>query len=485
MTKINKLDLKKKKKQPASLVRDVPIRSFEEILEKKISQPEESRITGENSAIKKEIIEENKNFKSAAFERKTLPNGLKMIAAPIPGTKTITILLMFGTGSKYESLAINGLSHFLEHMFFKGTRRRPNAQILSSELDALGCEYNAFTSKEFTGYWIKIDSSKAGEAMDVLADMLLHSKFAAAEIEKERGVIIEEINMYHENPMMYIEDVFETGLYGDTPAGREIAGPKANIRSLKRQDFLNYFTSQYGANSAVLCLAGDVKEKSARLAEKYFGQMGRSTFREKLRTSDAQSAPAVRIHFKEGRQAVISLGVRAFDAYHQDKTILKVLSVILGGSMSSRMFTEVREKRGLAYSVHTHSEFFTDTGYLTTAAGIPVGKEEEAVKVILDEYKKIKKTLVAKEELRRAKDLIKGRTIIGFEQSDNVANWYATQAVLKQKISSPEDFFVELEKVTPEDLRSVAREIFKNEKLNLAVIGPFKEVGDFEKILKL
>jgi|WetSurMetagenome_2_1015567.scaffolds.fasta_scaffold77437_2 predicted Zn-dependent peptidase len=419
------------------------------------------------------------------FKKKILSNGLPLISAPIKGTKTITILLMFGTGSKYESWAQNGLSHFLEHMFFKGTPKRPNAKILSSELDALGCEYNAFTSKEYTGYWIKIDSQKAERAMDVLSDMLLHPKFSAVEIEKERGVIIEEINMYHENPMMYIEDVFETCLYGDTPAGWEIAGPKDNIRAFKRQDFVDYFTSQYGADSAVLCLAGNVDKKSGLLAEKYFGKMGKSVFKEKLKTSDAQEMPAIKLHFKEGKQAVISLGVRAFDTYHQDKIILKVLSIILGGSMSSRMFTEVREKRGLAYSVHTHSEFFTDTGYLTTAAGIPVGKQDEAIKVILAEYKKLKNILVTAEELRRAKDLIRGRTIIGFEESDNVANWYVTQAILKQEIESPEEFFSEVEKVSAADIKRVAKDIFQNNKLNLAIIGPFKEKGEFEKILQI
>jgi predicted Zn-dependent peptidase len=419
------------------------------------------------------------------FKTIKLPNGLKLIVAPIAGTKTITILVMFGTGSKYETRAQNGLSHFLEHMFFKGTKNRPNAKKISSDLDSLGCEYNAFTAKEHTGYWIKIDSAKASPAMEILSDMLLHSKFSAAEINKERGVIIEEINMYHENPMMYIEDVFESCLYGDTPAGWEIAGPKENIKELKRASFAEYFASQYGADSAVLCLAGNIGEKTRRLAEKYFGQMARSNFKEKIRASDAQKLPAVKINYKEGNQAVISLGVRAYDSYHQNKIILKLLAVILGGSMSSRMFTEVREKRGLAYSVHTTAECYTDTGYLTTEAGIPVGKQNEAIKVILDEYKKISQKLVSSAELKRAKDLIRGRAIIGFEESDNVANWYAKQAVLKEEIFSPEEYFAKVKAIKAEDILRVARDIFKNAKLNLAVIGPFKQEGEFEKILKL
>ncbi|HTW96656.1 MAG TPA: pitrilysin family protein [Candidatus Methylomirabilis sp.] len=419
------------------------------------------------------------------FKKIKLANGLRVYASPIPGTKTITVMMMFGTGSKYESLSNNGISHFLEHMFFKGTSNRPSAQKISQELDALGCEYNAFTAKEYTGYWIKIDSTKISPAMDILSDMLLYSNFSAAEIEKERGVIIEEINMYHENPMMYVEDLFETCLYGDTPAGREIAGPKENILQMPRASFLEYFKSQYGFNSAVLCLAGKVDKKTERLAEKYFGKMPESIFKDKLKTPDEQQKPQVIIYFKEGKQAVISLGVRAFDTYHRDKTILKVLSVILGGSMSSRMFTEVREKRGLAYFVHTTSELYTDTGYLTTQAGIPVGKQDQAIKVILAEYKKISQQLVSPAELKRAKDLIRGRTIIGFEESDNVANWYAKQAVLKEEMQSPEQFFAELEKVKASDIRRVAKKIFVDQKLNLAVIGPFKEKKEFEKILKI
>jgi predicted Zn-dependent peptidase len=422
---------------------------------------------------------------ASSYNRSLLSNGLKLITAPIAGTKTVTALIMFGTGSKYESLSVSGLSHFLEHMFFKGTKRRLTAQKLSSDLDALGCEYNAFTSKEFTGYWIKIDSTRIAAALDILSDMLLHSEFSSKEINKERGVIVEEINMYHENPMMYIEEVFESCLYGETPAGREVLGPKSNINAFKRQNFLNYYTAQYGANSAVLCLAGNVDEKITHLAEKYFGKMGKAAFKEKIRTPDTQRAPSVKIHYKEGNQAVMSLGVRAYDTYHEDKVILKLLSVILGGSMSSRMFTEVREKRGLAYSVHTSVECYTDTGYLTTFAGIPVGKEEQAVKVILAEYKKMRTKLVSKEELKRAKDLIKGRTVIGFESSDNVASWYGQKAVLKENLVTPEEYFAKIDKIKAEDIRRVAKDIFKNEKLNLAIIGPFQREEDFEKIVRL
>jgi predicted Zn-dependent peptidase len=462
-------------------VQRVAAKSFEE----KIAERTALRIKSEAEPEEEARTEVFESSAAETYNRSLLSNGLKLITAPISGTKTVTALIMFGTGAKYESLSMSGLSHFLEHMFFKGTKKRINAQKISNDLDALGCEYNAFTAKEYTGYWIKVDSSKIAVAMDILSDMLLHSQFSAKEIAKERGVIIEEINMYHENPMMYIEDIFESCLYGDTPAGREIAGTKANIKAFKRQNFLNYYNAQYGANSAVLCLAGDVDEKTGRLAEKYFGKMGKSTFKEKIGTPDGQKSPAVKIHYKEGNQAMISLGVRAYDTYHEDKIILKLMAVILGGSMSSRMFTEVREKRGLAYSVHTTTENYTDTGYLTTQAGIPVGKEEQVIKVILGEYRKMRTKPVSSEELKRAKDLIKGRTVIGFEASDNVANWYAQKAVLKENLTTPEEYFAKIDKVKAEDIRRVAKDIFKNEKLNLAIVGPFQNEADFETLIKL
>lgn len=434
------------------------------------------KINGEEAPVDKPI--------TYTFREKTLENGLRVIFAPLSGTRTVTALMVFGTGSKYESLSQNGLSHFLEHMFFKGTKNRAHAQKISSELDALGSEYNAFTSKEYTGYWIKVDNTKTEPALDILSDMLLNSKFSPAEIDREKGVIIEEINMYHENPLMYIEDVFEKCLYGETPAGREIIGPKENIKKFKRQDFLDYFSSQYGSNSAVLVLAGAISRQTEDLVSKYFEPMIKRPFKEKLRTPDHQSSVQVKTYYQEGKQANLSLGVRTYDTYHPDKIILKVLSVILGGSMSSRLFEEVREKRGLAYYIRTQTEFFTDTGYLTTQAGVPAEKIGEAVETIIAEYQKISEKPVSKEELKRACDLIRGRTIIAFEESDAIANWYARQSVLREEVVNPEQFFAAIDRVTPLDIQRVASDIFKANKLNLAVIGPFKGGGQFEKHLK-
>lgn len=414
-----------------------------------------------------------------------LDNGLRVIYAPMAGTRTITVLVMFKTGSKYEKRENNGISHFLEHMFFKGTDKRPTAMDISSELDSVGAEYNAFTAKEYTGYWIKMAASKAEKAVDIISDMLMNSKFDAEEIEREKGVIIEEANMYHDNPMMYIEDVFEECLYGDTPAGWEIVGPKDNIRNFTRKDFVDYHQTQYGARSAVVCMAGNTEGKES-LAKDYFSKfIENDNFRDKPDIEENQDEPRCLVREKKTDQVNLSLGVRAYPYGHKDEYALKMLSVLLGGSMSSRMFHQVRERRGLAYYVRTNYEALTDSGYLTTQAGVPVGKQDEAIKVILAEYKKIKEEGVPEKELQRTKDLIKGRSVISLESSDDMANWYGKQAVLKGEVKTPEQFFDKINEVSAKDIKRVAEDIFSNNGLNLAVIGPFKGQEEFSKLLDL
>ena len=418
------------------------------------------------------------------YKQKKLKNGLNLITVPMTGTKTITILVMVKTGSKYEDKKNNGISHFLEHMFFKGTAKRPTTLILASELDKVGAEFNAFTSKEYTGYWVKVDSSKIKLAVDIVSDMLLHSKFDFKEIEREKGVIIEEINMRHDNPIIHIEDVFEECLYGDSPAGWEVIGHKENILKLTRQDLLAYLNSQYGAGSTIVCLAGNIKGGGEELISRYFSHLGKTDFKDKEKIKEKQIEPQIKINYKKTGQANISLGVRGIPIGHKDEFILKVMSIILGGSMSSRLFTELRERKGLAYYVSTQAEFYTDSGYLTTQAGVPVEKVEAAIKIILSEYKKLKNILVSEKELKRTKDLIRGRSVIKLEASDDMAGWYAERAIMSDKILPPESFFKKVDQVKSRDIKTVARRIFVNKGLNLAIIGPFKDKKKFERILK-
>ncbi len=418
------------------------------------------------------------------YKKSFLSNKIPVVTVPVKGAKTTTALVVFKTGSKNENAANNGISHFLEHMFFKGTKKRPSALAISGEMDALGGEYNAFTGKEYTGYWFKVANNKLEKALNILGDMLSGSLFESEEIEREKGVIVEELNMYEDNPRMHIEDVFEACLYGDTPAGWETIGTKKNIRGFKRKDFIDYFESQYGAKSAYIILAGGTRPGDKKLAEKLFHSLKKNDYRPKPAVIEEQKAPQLKISRKKTDQAAMSLGVRAFPVGHPDEFKLKLLSVILGGSMSSRLFINLRERNGLAYYVSTITEAYSDSGYLTTQAGVPAGKMEKAIKIILDEYRKIAKELVPAKELKRAKDMLQGRVLLQMEASDNLANWYARQAIYRKNILTPNEMIKRIKAVTPEQIRDLAKRLFVNKNLNLALIGNLKE-EKIKPILKL
>lgn len=406
-----------------------------------------------------------------------------MIIAPVEGTETVTLLAMVDTGSKNEDRNNRGISHFIEHMMFKGTEKRPSTMVISSELDVLGGVYNAFTSKEYTGYWMKINHKQLNKAADVLSDMMFNSKFEQEEIDRERGVILEELNMYLDNPMYHIEDIFENLLYGDQPAGWDVIGIKETLNKMQRKDFINYINSQYGTNNMVLCLAGKIEKDVEKKILKYFS--GKNNTKPVLRpkTKEKQIKPAHNFYYKKTDQAHLSLGVRTFPNNHKDENILKMIAVILGGSMSSRLFMNLRERNGLAYYVRTSPEFYSDSGYLTTNAGVPVDKLDKALKIIIREYNRMRTELISEEELKRAKDMVEGRVVIQFEASDNLANWYGRQVIMKEKITTPKDYLTAIKKITSADIKRVANKIFANDRLNLAVIGPYKDGKKFEKTL--
>lgn len=418
------------------------------------------------------------------YKIEKLSNKIPLITIPVKGAATITALVMVRTGSKYETRSERGISHFLEHLFFKGTVKRPTTLALSGELDSLGGEYNAFTSKEYTGYWIKVAAPKFKKGLEIISDMLLHSRFDAEEIEREKGVIIEELKMYEDNPLMHIEDVFELLLYGDTPAGWDTIGTAANIRRFKRQDFLEYMRTQYGSRSLYVVLAGGVKPDDRRLAEQFLAGFRRNPWRDKPAVRERQTAPRLKAVYKKIDQANISLGVRAYPAGHPDEFKVKLLGIILGGSMSSRLFINLRERNGLAYYVRTSAECYTDSGYLTTQAGVPYEKAGEAVRIILAEYERIKREPVSAQELKRAKDMIQGRSLLRLEATDDLANWYGRQAILRKKMMTPGEFLNKIRKITPEELQATARKVFVARNLNLAMIGQVKAAA-IKPILKL
>ncbi|OIO47333.1 MAG: hypothetical protein AUJ32_03285 [Parcubacteria group bacterium CG1_02_40_82] len=421
------------------------------------------------------------------FRKYTLPNGLRIILAPMEGAQSVTVLVLVGTGSKYETKEINGISHFLEHMFFKGTRKRPTTLEISSVLDEVGGAYNAFTDKEYTGYWAKVDAAHGELALDWVSDIFLNSKIEAEEIEREKGVITEEINMYLDTPMIFIGEVWDKLLYGDQPAGWMVSGEKEIIAKLKREQFIKYLEKQYVAKNAILILAGNgaTVKKIVIKARDYFGRAKKGDFLNKQKVIEKQRQAGLSVHFKETDQTHLVLGCRGFNLFDKKRYAAILLSTILGGFMSSRLFTEVREHRGLAYYIRANNVSLTDSGYLISNAGVDNKRVEDAIKVILDEFKKTKEQKIPEKEIQKAKDHIRGATLLSLESSDEVASFLGGQEVLKKEILLPEEFFKKIEKITAADLQRVAREIFRPEKLNLALIGPFKEKERFEKLLKI
>jgi predicted Zn-dependent peptidase len=416
--------------------------------------------------------------------KKTLKNGLRIISLPNPASITTTALLVVKTGSKYEKAKENGLSHFLEHLFFKGTKKRPSALSLSSDLDSLGSEYNAFTSKEYTGYYIKTAPGFLNKSLDILADMLINPLFPQEEVEREKGVIIEELKMYEDNPLMHIEDVFETCLYGDTPAGWEIIGTEENIKSFSLPLMQSYYNRQYGGKSMTLILSGALKDKDIKLASNLFSLAKDNSWQDKLAVKDEQLKPKMRLVRKKIDQVNLSLGVRAFAVDHPQEIAAKLLSLILGGSMSSRLFISVRERKGLAYYIKNMFEQYSDSGYMTTQAGVPLEKLEEAIKIIIDEYKLIAEKGVSDNELKRTKEMAIGRLKLSLEGSDDLANWYGKQAIMRKKFISPDEYIKKIKALSPKKVNQVAKELFF-QPLNLALIGNIssKKEDNLSKLL--
>ncbi|HRY52841.1 MAG TPA: pitrilysin family protein [Candidatus Portnoybacteria bacterium] len=419
------------------------------------------------------------------FKKTILSNGLRVITAPMAGSQSTTVLVFFATGSKYETKDNNGISHFLEHMFFKGTKKRPTTLDLSEYLDRVGGEYNAFTGQELTGYYAKVAPEYIDMALDWVSDILLNSKFDSAEIEKERGVITEEYNMYLDNPARLVGDLWEELLYGDQPAGWKIIGTKANIAKLPREQFIKYFDAHYQTKNAVVCVAGKVSKDIIKKIEKSFSRLKKGEGKDKLAVKESQEKPEALIYYKATDQTHLCLGARAYDMSHKDRYTLMVLSAILGGMMSSRLFISVREQKGLAYYVRSSTESFTDTGFFVTQAGVANDKAEEAIKAILIEYKKVCDAKIGAAEINKAKDWLRGSLRLGLETSDELASWIGTQEILKKEVLTPEQIFSKIKAVSAQDLQRVAQDIFQPQKLNLALIGPFKEKNKFEPLLKL
>ncbi len=419
------------------------------------------------------------------YQKVKLKNGLRIIAVPDKNAQTVTVLILVGAGSKYEAKETSGLSHFLEHMFFKGTKKRPNTLAISETLDKVGGAYNAFTSKEFTGYYAKVAKEHSELALDWVSDIFLNSKIEDKEVQREKGVIIEELNMYLDAPMKHIGDIWEELLYGDQPAGWPTIGFKQNILAFNKKHVTEYLKNYYSSQNIIVCLAGNFnKQKMTSQIDKNFKNVSSNKPKDKAEVLEKQTKPRVLVYPKKTDQTHLALGVRAYDLSDDRKYATGILATILGGNMSSRLFIKVREKSGLAYYVHTSFESYTDSGYIVTSAGVRNSDVVKASQLILGEYKSIRDKGITRAELQKAKDYLKGSMALALEPSDAQASFYASQELLTGKVLTQEEKNAKIDKVSISDVKKVAEDIFKLEKLNLALIGPHKNKKVFENILK-
>ncbi|MCX6791249.1 MAG: pitrilysin family protein, partial [Candidatus Gribaldobacteria bacterium] len=415
-----------------------------------------------------------------------LENGLRVIVVPQKTALAVTVLVVVGAGSKYEAKKNNGVSHFLEHMFFKGTKKRPSALKVAETLDKVGGAYNAFTSKEYTGYYAKVEHAYFDLALDWVSDIFLNSQIPQVEINKERGVIVEEINMYQDAPMQDVENVWEELLYGDTPAGWRVIGSKENILNLQRKDLIDYLKKHYSSQNTIVCLSGNFQEKEAiEKVKKYFRSIPNATIVGKEIVKEVQVESQVKVFFKETDQTHFCLGVRGYSLISSERYMQDILGIILGGNMSSRLFIEIREKRGLAYYIHTLSESYTDSGFLVTQAGVAHRDLPLAIELILKEYASIAKKGVTPAELQKAKDYLKGALTLSLESSDALASFYGAQELLSGEILTLQQKLAIINKITLGDIKRVAQNIFQNKNLNLALIGPHKNEKELWKLLKV
>ena len=419
------------------------------------------------------------------FSKKVLKNGLRVITAPMKDNPTVTVLVLVEAGSKYEDKKVNGISHFLEHMCFKGTIKRPTAVDISKELDALGSQYNAFTAQEYTGYYAKSDARHFSQIFDVVSDIYLNSTFPEKEMQREKGVIIEEINMYEDMPQKHVQELMMKLLYGDQPAGRNIAGEKKNILRMKRDDFVNYKSRHYLPEATVLVVTGQITTKQVMSqVNKTFGSVKRGHKIGKVKIKEIQKKPEVLINFKKTDQTHFILGVRSYDLFSSQNAVLSVLGGVLGGGMSSRLFQKLREELGVCYYVRAYNDPYTDHGFFQISAGVDNKRINEVIQAVLIECQKLKDFKVNEEELNKVKECLIGNLKLSLELSDDIANFYGGQELLKRKIEKAEEKIKKIRQVTADQIQFLAKNIFRNNKLNRALIGPFRGKTKFSKILK-
>jgi predicted Zn-dependent peptidase len=416
------------------------------------------------------------------FEKQTLSNGLRVLTAPMDGAQSVIVAIMLAAGSRYETPDTNGIAHFAEHMFFKGTEKRPTARDIAGEIDSIGGEFNAFTGKEYTGYYVKCAAEHREVATDVLVDMLRRSKFDAEEIDREKGVIVEEMNMYFDTPRDYIGGVYDDLLYGDQPLGWDIIGRKETVRGATRETFLGYLDRWYKPSRMVVGVAGKIEGDLIAELEERLGDMEPGDTGEPDPVA-ASNGGRVKVHTKQSEQAHICLGVRSYPLRHPDRYALQLVATVLGGGMSSRLFTEVRERRGLAYYVFGLNHSYTDAGSLYAQAGVDINRIDDAVTTVAQELQRIAAEPVPEAELEKARNFAKGRFVLQLESPQGLMMYGLRREVLEHDAVDPEVILAELDKVTLDDVQRVAQDVISDDGFKLALIGPFDDADRFEQLL--
>jgi len=425
----------------------------------------------------------------ASYQKLTLANNLRVVTVQLPDSQTVTVLVLVRTGSKNETKKLNGISHFLEHMLFKGTTKRPSKKEIAEILDNIGASYNAFTSREHTGYYIKAATKYLDLALDVVSDIYLNSTLDPKEIEKERKVILEELKMREDLPMVRVQEALEELLYGDQPAGWLVVGTKETISNIRQENIVDYYHHHYVAPVTVVCLVGPQEHKeSLEKIKSYFSEMrNQESPPSPPPTVEKQQKPALLVRMRTTDQTHLNLGFRTFPFEHPDRYTLELLALILGGGMSSRLFQKIREEEGLAYYIHAENNFETDCGYLAIRAGVAHDKVGYALDAILSEVAAVKKGQIEAAELQKVKDQMRGQMALSLESSSDWASFYGEQEILRKKILTPQEILANFDKVTLEDIIRVSQEVFKNERLNVALVGPIGKrlQRGFVKLLKV
>lgn len=417
---------------------------------------------------------------------KKLSNGLTVLTVPSSDAESVVVDFFVKTGSRSETQKENGISHFLEHFLFKGTKKFPSAMAISELIDSIGGEFNANTGKEHTQYYIKAAKEHLPLIFEVLTDMLQGSLLDAVELEKEKGVILEEMHMYRDIPKIEVENVLEGAMWPGEALGRNIVGTESTIKAMSRDMFVSYMERHYQTSNMILGVAGKFKPGELQgLVKKYWSRLPKNSFQKWSKTKDKQSTARFAVHHKETEQAHLSFAFKGLSYTDKLNPVATVLSSILGGGMSSRMFSEVREKRGLAYYVYAQNQNYQDIGLFNVNAGVQVGKIEEAVAVISSELARMKTQPVPEKELVKAKSYIKGMTVLALEDNQAKLDYCLGQLAFKEKISTPQEVFKRIDAVTAKDVQKLANKLFDAKRLTFAVIGPYKTDEMFKKNIQL